>query len=124
MSRRSVMHSFLLAASSTLDDVTSLPITDGHLSIHAVIDDGAGGSPTDEPVGTWELWFTSDGGETFYLLERAGVTLELAEIAPDENTLVSEWAIFSNVPGSAVKLRYNRGSGGGDSARAVVHMTA
>jgi len=120
---RSITRTATLAADETVANLPAVALQiGGHLDIHVSIDNGAGIAPTDTPVGVWELWCSSNGVD-FYLYNPAAVISELALIAPNGNNLVDAWAVFANVPGTAVKVRYNASSGGATSARAILQIT-
>lgn len=91
----------------------------GHLSIQCIIDDGAGGAPSDTPAGAWELWCSVDG-TTYTKVDDADA--ELANIAPNGNNVVSEWAAITDVPGRYAQVRYVRSSGGGGDTSATLHL--
>jgi hypothetical protein len=112
-----------LAASTVLADTSEIAIgAEGYVAIQVLIDNGAGGAPTDTPVGVWELHASGDG-KRFTPVAYANLTTELARIAPNGNNLVDAWAIITGLPGCAIKLRYLRTSGGGTNARATVHVS-
>lgn len=113
-----------LSADHVVADLESIEIRySGFLSIQCYIDNGSGAAPTDSPVGVWELYVSSDG-TLFTRWVTSAVTNELALIAPNGNNVVDALAVFQNVPGRYVKLRYNRTSGGGTDAKATVHLSA
>jgi uncharacterized protein YmfQ (DUF2313 family) len=95
----------------------------GYVSIHVVIDDGAGNAPTDAPTGTFEIWSSSDG-ITFTQYVNGVVTAEMSKIAAVGNALVGNFAIFDGMPGQFLKVRYNRVSGGTGNSRMTVKVTA
>lgn len=94
----------------------------GYLGIQAQIDNGAGGAPSDAPVGTWELWVASDG-RTYGQLATQLATAQLANIASNGNNVVRSFAVFRGVPGTHAKIRYKRTSGGGGNSRAMLIVT-
>lgn len=99
----------------------------GHVSFQVTIDNGAGGNPSDTPVGSWKIYATSDGVNFTEVKDASGDTEiadELAKIAPNGNTAVSAYAIFDNFPGTAGKIAYVRSSGGGTDASARVCVTS
>lgn len=120
MGRRSIPRVTLLSASEVLANVPFVSLyPNGELSAHVVIDNGAGGAPSDSPVGTWELWTSGDGVNYEQQVDPA-ITSELAKIAAVGNAKVTKSANFVGVPGVAAKLVYVRGSGGASSARATI----
>jgi hypothetical protein len=122
--RNTLVFSALLAADAVVADVPVITLQKGgHLGIHVTIDNGAGSAPADSPVGVWELWLSVDG-TNFYQYTTAAIVTELALVATNLNNLVSAWSVFANIPGAFAKVRYKRTSGGGTSARAVVHLAA
>jgi uncharacterized protein YmfQ (DUF2313 family) len=114
----------VMSASTAI--TTSSPIDlryEGFVSIHGIIDDGAGGVPTDAPTGSFELWCSSDGA-AFTLYQSSLVVTEMAKLAAVGNALVSAFAIFTGMPGQFLKIRYNRASGGTGNSRMTVKVTA
>jgi hypothetical protein len=93
----------------------------GYVSIQCTIDNGAGGAPSDTPLGSWEL-YTSADGTNYTKVSEADV--ELAKIAPNGNNKVDAVACFNGVPGSDFKVRYNRTSGGAGDSRVRMQITA
>mgnify|MGYP003290703857 CR=1 FL=1 len=84
---------------------------------------GAGGAPTDTPLGTIEL-YASARGQRFTLLSSSALSSELAKLAPAGNAIVDGWAIVTGVPGTAIKLRYKRTSGGGGNSRLTLDVVS
>jgi len=121
---RSIARTAQLSATETVANLPAAALqTGGHVDVHVSIDNGTVGvAPTDTPVGVWELWCSSNGTD-FYQYAPAELVDQLALIAPNGNNLVDAWAVFSNLPGTAVKVRYNATSGGELGSRAVLHIT-
>jgi hypothetical protein len=113
-----------LGASGTLSSLPAISVRyGGFVSIQCIIAQADGSSaPSDTPVGVWELYASSDG-VTFTQVTGTTVTTELAKIAPNGNNVVKAFAVFDGVPGSSIKIRYNRTSGGGTNATATMHVT-
>lgn len=112
----------VLSADDVVANLTGLPIRyQGYVSIQVFIDNGAGIAPTDSPVGVWELYVSTDGIK-YTRLTNSLVDTELAKIAATGNNLIDTFAMFTGVPGTWLKLRYNQTSGGATSARADVYI--
>lgn len=109
---------FLADPQARLDAAQAFDIgTDGYLSLRCLIDNGAGGPPSDAPVGFWELYASDDG------LGYSKVTLadnDLLRIRPTGNVKVEAFTIVEGVPGSKIKVLYNRSSGGGVDSRVTL----
>jgi uncharacterized protein YmfQ (DUF2313 family) len=104
-----------LAADGVLGSLAGITISyGGFMSIQCTIDNGAGGNPSDAPNGVWELYSSADGQN--YTKVSAADT-ELAKIAAVGSTKVDAIAILNGVPGTNVKVRYKRTSGGGGDSR-------
>lgn len=112
-----------MSSDGVLANLTPLSIRyGGYASIQVLIDNGAGGAPTDNPVGVWELYSSTDGSR-FAPVTGTAVTSELAKIAPNGNNVVNTFAIFDKFPGRFLKLRYNQTSGGTGNSRMTVDIT-
>lgn len=94
----------------------------GEFNAQVLIDNGSGSAPTDNPVGSWQLW-SSANGQDFSQVTSPAIDAELAKIAPAGNTLVSKWAVFTNVPGTEAKLLYVATSGGATTRARVFMVT-
>lgn len=114
-----------LGADSDLDAVAAIEVDreDRYLAVQVIIDNGAGGAPTDLPIGVLELHCTGNGKD-YSPVTGTLITAELAKVASNGNVLVSGWAILEGVPGTA-KLKYKRSSGGtiGSGARLRAFVT-
>jgi hypothetical protein len=112
-----------LAASSTVASTPEISIgPEGYVALQVFIDNGAGAAPSDTPVGVFELHCSGDGTR-YTPRTNAAIVAELALVAPNGNNVVDAWAVIPGVPGTTVKLRYVRTSGGGTDARATVHAS-
>ena len=110
-----------LAASGVVADLAAVSIRyAGFVSIQCIIDDGAGGAPSDTPAGVFEAYSSSDG-VTYSKVEAADT--ELTNIAPNGNNVVNAFAIFEGMPGTSLKIRYNRTSGGAGDSRLKMFIT-
>lgn len=109
-----------------VDDTRSVAVSvraRGFVSIHVRVDNGAGGAPTDAPIGSWILYASADGSK-FAPLSNAVVTSQMLRLAPVGNSFVQGFAVFDGFPGVALKIGYDRVSGGGGDSRATVTVTA
>lgn len=106
---------------ATTREITVGPL--GYVALQVLIDNGAGGAPTDAPQGAFELLCSGDG-ERYTKIDYTELTDELARVAPNGNAVVDAWAIIEDVPGSVAKLRYKRTSGGGTDARATINLSS
>jgi uncharacterized protein YmfQ (DUF2313 family) len=110
-----------LSADQVVADLSALTIRyGGFVSIQCTIDNGAAGAPSDAPQGDWELYASSDG-ENFTLVTAAAS--QLVNIKPNGNNIVDAFAILNGVPGSYIKVRYNRTSGGAGDSRVRMQIT-
>lgn len=104
-----------LASDAVLADIEAISIRfGGYVSIQCKIDDGSGGAPSDTPVGAWELYSSVDG---INYSKVSAADAELAKIAPNGNNVVEAFALLSGVPGTSIKIAYNRTSGGAGNSR-------
>jgi hypothetical protein len=92
----------------------------GVLWLQCLIDNGAGGNPSDSPIGVWELYFADSPTGRFSIVTAAEIVTELAKIAAVGNTAVDAWVKFKGLPRGYAKIRYNQTSGGSGSSRATV----
>jgi hypothetical protein len=115
-----------LASDSDTTDLIATPAAElqrgGECSVQCIIDNGAGGAPTDTPIGTWEC-YASATGEAYSPVTTPLLTTALATIAPNGNVKISAWIILRGVPGKFVKFRYKKGTGGAGSSRVSLSVT-
>lgn len=117
-----------LAEDSDTEALLNTPASEvherGELSVQCIIDNGAGGAPTDTPVGVWELYCSATSKDADYspvVIEQ--LTTALARIAPNGNIRISAWVSLRGVPGKFAKFRYKKGSGGATSTRCTLNVT-
>lgn len=104
-----------LAADEVVADLAPIAMSQtsrmGDVSIYCQVASGT-------PAGVWELYSSGDG-VNFTRLDSSAITAELALIAPAGGT-VDSVAILLNVPGTHIKVRYNKTSSTGSAAITVV----
>lgn len=124
----------VLGATQNLTDVVPVPLRgDGSFSIHVLIDNGSGAASTDSPAGTWEIWTSADGVN---YVDSSGLNADPNDSAFGQYSgaistrlPVSAHAFVAypfkagGLPGTSIKLRYVRTSGGGGDSRATVTIT-
>lgn len=115
-----------LASDSDTADLIATPAAElqrgGECSLQCIIDNGAGGVPTDTPIGVWEC-YASGTGDVYSPVSTPLLTTALATIAANGNVKVSAWVILRGVPGKFVKFRYKKASGGAGSSRTSLFVT-
>ncbi|MDB4989907.1 MAG: hypothetical protein JWN04_5085 [Myxococcaceae bacterium] len=82
------------------------------------VDDGAGGAPSDSPVGTWQLQRSLDGGVTWFRVLDADA--DLSKAATTGNKVANGMVIFNGLQGENWRLAYVRASGGGGNSRCTI----
>lgn len=81
---------------------------DKRVSLQCAIDNGAGLAPTDNPQGSFQLYFSADPLSAPFirnLLAEAGIA-NITGIAPNGNNLVSAQANFTDCPARYCKVLY------------------
>jgi hypothetical protein len=116
-----------LGSDTELSECAAVPllrtdVRDVAVNIGVRIDNGAGGEPTDAPVGSWELWLSHDGN-VYARTDMSVLDAALLEVTPNGSG-VDGTLNLRNVPGAWLKVRYRHKSGGdGDSRMDVVVTT-
>lgn len=111
-----------LSTDQSLSDCPPINVgPSGILWFQCLIDNGAGGAPSDLPLGVWEFYFADSSTGRFSIVTDSEIVAELAKIAPTgNNAKVDAWVRFSGLPRGFAKLLYNQTSGGNGNSRATV----